>query len=104
MQNFFQETLHITNVSIPVTVSLLRSWHDLLNSQNDWPLLLALQHHDNIVSSLSQSEQECSIAQLKSVLALCCNFFQTEVGSGRSDRKCRVFKLKSKEIIPDEDQ
>ena len=103
MQNFFQDTLDLTNVSIPVTVSLLRSWHDLLNSQNDWQLLLAQQHHDNINSSLSQSEQECSIARLKSVLAL-CNFFQTEVGSGRSDRKCRVFKLKSKEIIPDEDQ
>ena len=59
------------------------------------------QHHQ-----LSQSRidrQERSVAQLKSVLAP-CNLFQTEAGSESSDRKGRMFKLMSKEIIPDEVQ
>ena len=33
-----------------------------------------------------------------------CNVFQTEAGSESSDRKGRMFKLMSKEIIPDEAQ
>ena len=33
--DFFQDTLHITNVAILVTVSLLRSWYNMLGSQND---------------------------------------------------------------------
>ena len=59
------------------------------------------QHHQ-----LSQSRidrQERSVAQLKSVLAP-CNLFQTEAGSESSDLKGRMFKLMSKEIIPDEVQ
>ena len=59
------------------------------------------QHHQ-----LSQSRidrQKRSGAQLKSVLAP-CNLFQTEAGSESSDRKGRMFKLMSKEIIPDEVQ
>ena len=59
------------------------------------------QHHQ-----LSQSRidrQERSVAQLKSVLAP-CNLFQTEAGSESSDLKGRMFKLMSKEIIPDEGQ
>ena len=59
------------------------------------------QHHQ-----LSQSiivRQERFIAQLKSVLAP-CNSFQMEVASERSDRKYRIFKLMSNEIIPDEVQ
>ena len=55
---------------------------------------------------LSQSKivwQECSMAQLKAVLAP-CNLFQTEAGSENSDSKGCMFKLMSKEIIPDEVQ
>ena len=59
------------------------------------------QHHQ--LSQSRSDRQQRSVAQLKSVLAP-CNLFQTEAGSDSSDRKGRMFKLMSKEIIPDEVQ
>ena len=59
------------------------------------------QHHQLSQSKIAR--QERSIAQLKSVLAP-CNLFQTETGSENSDYKGCMFKLMSKEIIPDEIQ
>ena len=57
--------------------------------------------HTGKLSQSINAFHERSIAQLKSVLAL-CNLFQTEVGSEKSDRKGHMFKLMSKYIISDE--
>ena len=59
--------------------------------------------HHHQLSQSRIDRQERSVAQLKSVLAP-CNLFQTEAGSESSDLKGRMFKLMSKEIIPDEVQ
>ena len=59
-------------------------------------------HHHQLSQSIIV-RQERFIAHLKSVLAP-CNSFQTEVASESSDSKYRIFKLMSKEIIPDEVQ
>ena len=56
------------------------------------------QHHQLYQSRIDR--QERSVAHLKSVLAP-CNLFQTEAVSEGSERKGRLFKLMSKEIIPD---
>ena len=59
------------------------------------------QHHQLSPSKIAR--QERPISQLKAVLAP-CNLFQMETGSENQDSERCMFKLMSKEIIPDEVQ
>ena len=65
-------------------------------------ILLAQQRHHSNINSLSQELFAKNFHCTVEVDDRNLHLFQTEVGSESSDRKCRMFKLMSKEIIPDE--